>query len=39
VNLLRAYDPQFDWFIKGQVMCGLPVIHAMKKTLGIIRKE
>jgi hypothetical protein len=25
---------QFDWFIKGQVVCGLPVIHAPKRPLG-----
>jgi hypothetical protein len=24
------------WFIKGRVVCGLPGIHAPKRTLGII---
>jgi hypothetical protein len=28
-----------DWFIKGRVVCGLPVIHAPERPLGIIRKE
>jgi hypothetical protein len=31
---------QLDWFIKGQVVCGLPVILALnKRLLVIIRKE
>jgi hypothetical protein len=29
---------QLDWFVKGGVLCGLPV-HAPKRLLGIIQKE
>jgi hypothetical protein len=27
------------WFVNDRVVCGLPVIHAPKRSLGIIRKE
>jgi hypothetical protein len=30
---------QFNWFIKGRVLCELLVIHAPRTPLGIIRKE
>jgi hypothetical protein len=30
---------QLDWSIKDRVVCGLPVIRAPKRPLGIIRKE
>jgi hypothetical protein len=30
---------QLDWFIKGQLLRGLPVIHEPKTPLGIIHKE
>jgi hypothetical protein len=30
---------RLDWFIKGGVVCGLPVIRPPKRSLGIIRKE
>jgi hypothetical protein len=37
---ISACSPvQLDWFIKGRVVCGLPVIHSPKIPHGIIRKS
>jgi hypothetical protein len=45
--MVRTFGPgskdpgtvQFNWFIKDRVVCGLPVVHAPKRSHGIIRKE
>jgi hypothetical protein len=39
-HLSSKFSPvQLDWLIKGPVVCGLPVIHHLKDSLGSIKKS